>query len=199
MLTVKTFVFNQVYENTYLIYDETKEAAIIDCGALDPSERAELSDFITKNELKLKHLLNTHLHLDHTFGNPYILDNYGIKPKYNIEDEEMPYKQGYVKTDCYIGDGDEIRFGNTVLKVITTPGHSPGGLSFYCEAAKCVFTGDTLFHLSIGRTDLWRGNYGVLLDSIKSKLFTLPEDTVVYPGHEETSTIGEEKMENPYF
>ncbi|MDR1763081.1 MAG: MBL fold metallo-hydrolase [Dysgonamonadaceae bacterium] len=198
MLNIKIFVVNQVRENTYLIWDETREAAIIDCGAYYDEEKTEIVKFIKDNNLTLKRILNTHLHFDHIMGNAFLFKTYGIKPEYNAEDEEMPFKSGHVKAEHYLSDGDEIRFGNTVLKAIATPGHSPGSLSFYCADAGCVFTGDALFHLDIGRTDLWKGDYEELLRSIRTRLFALPETTVVYPGHEESSTIGVEKRENPH-
>jgi glyoxylase-like metal-dependent hydrolase (beta-lactamase superfamily II) len=206
MLQVKIFVFNPVMENTYLLYDETKEAAIIDCGAMTSEERKELSDFIKEKKLTLKHLLNTHLHFDHVLGNKFIYDNYGLKPQYSAADEPMQKNMTRVSKihydpvlgGHYLNEYDQITFGNTTLTVLQTPGHSPGGLSFYSEKDHYVFTGDTLFHSDIGRTDLWGGNQAELIDSIKKKLLTLPGDTVVYPGHEESSTIEEEKLYNPY-
>jgi glyoxylase-like metal-dependent hydrolase (beta-lactamase superfamily II) len=194
-------------ENTYLLYDETKEAVIIDCGAFTNRENEELSDFIRENELILKHLLNTHLHFDHILGNQFIFETYGLKPEYNKADEPLLQQNRRmlfiryepIFANHFLNDGDEISFGNTTLKALSTPGHSPGSLSFYSEKDGCVFTGDALFHLEIGRTDLWGGNYPELIRSIKNKLLTLPEDTVVYPGHEESSTVGEEKTHNPHF
>jgi glyoxylase-like metal-dependent hydrolase (beta-lactamase superfamily II) len=211
MLQIKVFVFNLIQENTYLLYDETKEAVIIDCGAYLDSEKKHLSYFIRENGLQLKHVLNTHLHFDHTLGNSYLYETYGLKPEYSPKDEAMPgLKEGIVRfgfstfkydpvfAEQYIEDKANIVFGNTRLKALATPGHSPGSLSFYSEKDACVFTGDALFRLNIGRTDLWKGNYEELIHSIKTKLFTLPDNTVVYPGHEEISTIGEEKQHNPY-
>jgi glyoxylase-like metal-dependent hydrolase (beta-lactamase superfamily II) len=206
MLQIKVFVFNPVMENTYLLYDETKEATIIDCGAMKDDEKKKLSDFIKENGLVLKHLLNTHLHFDHLLGNHFIYETYGLEPKYNKADEPMlqkgttfsPIRFEPVFAGHYLENGDEIAFGKTILKALSTPGHSPGSLSFYSAKNGCVFTGDALFHLDIGRTDLWGGNHHELIDSIRKNLLTLPEDTVVYPGHEEPSTIGEEKLHNPH-
>jgi glyoxylase-like metal-dependent hydrolase (beta-lactamase superfamily II) len=206
-LQIKVFVFNPVQENTYLLFDETHEAVIIDCGAVSEAEKKQLAAFIEKNGLTIKHLLNTHLHFDHVLGNRYIYDTLGLKPEYNSADEPLlqggsrfsPIKLDSVPAGRFLNDGDEITFGNTSLKALATPGHSPGSLSFYSPPNACVFTGDALFHLDIGRTDLWEGNQKQLLESIRKKLFTLPDDTVVYPGHEEPSTIGEEKRENPHF
>jgi glyoxylase-like metal-dependent hydrolase (beta-lactamase superfamily II) len=210
MLQIKIFVFNPVRENTYLLYDETKEAVIIDCGAYSGDEKKQLSDFIREKGLTLKHVLNTHLHFDHILGNSFLYKTYGLKPEYNPADEAMPgLKEGIVKfgfstfgydTVCaeyFIEDKDIISFGNTRMEALSTPGHSPGSLSFYFENDACVFTGDALFRFDIGRTDLWKGNYEKLVYSIKTKLFTLPDNTVAYPGHGEASTIGEEKQYNP--
>ncbi|MDR2691251.1 MAG: MBL fold metallo-hydrolase [Dysgonamonadaceae bacterium] len=211
MLRIKVFVFNPVRENTYLLYDRTKEAVIIDCGACIGNEKKQLSDFIHEQGLTLKHVLNTHLHFDHVLGNKFLYETYGLKPEYHLADEAMPgLKDGIVdfesftcKYDAvfaeqYIEDKGLISFGDSCLEALSTPGHSPGSLSFYSEKDACVFTGDALFRFGIGRTDLWGGNYEELIQSIKNKLFALPGNTVVYPGHAEASTIGEEKTHNPY-
>jgi glyoxylase-like metal-dependent hydrolase (beta-lactamase superfamily II) len=205
MLQIKVFVFNPVMENTYLLYDETKEAVIIDCGASAANEKKQLSDFITEKKLVLKHLLNTHLHFDHVLGNRFISETYGLKPEYNQADEPLLLNSAYspirfdpVLAEHFLQKNDEITFGHTRLIALPTPGHSPGSLSFYSEKDDCVFTGDALFHLDIGRTDLWGGNHRELIDSIRNNLLTLPDDTVVYPGHEEPSTIGEERLDNPH-
>lgn len=206
MLQIKIFAVNPVRENTYLLYDETKEAVIIDCGAYTGDEKKQMSDFIREKGLALKHVLNTHLHFDHILGNKFLYETYGLKPEYNQADEAMPgFKEGVVKfgvstfeydtvfAEHYIEDKEIISFGNTRMEALATPGHSPGSLSFYSEKDACVFTGDALFRFGIGRTDLWEGNYEKLIHSIKTKLLTLPDNTVVYPGHEETSTVGEER------
>jgi len=211
MLKIKVFVFNPVQENTYLLYDETKEAVIIDCGAYSDSEKKQLSDFISEKGLTLKHVLNTHLHFDHILGNDYLYETYGLKPEYNPKDEEMPgLKEGLIKfgfttfkckfvlAEQYLEDKSIISFGNTRLEAIATPGHSPGSLSFYSKKDACVFTGDTLFKFDIGRTDLWGGNYDELIHSIDTKLYELPGETVIYPGHGETSEICEEIEYNAY-
>jgi glyoxylase-like metal-dependent hydrolase (beta-lactamase superfamily II) len=211
MLKIKTFVFNPVRENTYLLYDETKEAVIIDCGAYTDDEKRQLSDFIREKGLALQHVLNTHLHFDHILGNGFLYETYGLKPEYHPADEAMPgLKEGIVKfgfatfkydtvlAERYIEDKEIISFGNTRLEALLTPGHSPGSLSFYSEKDACVFTGDALFRFDIGRTDLWAGNFEELIKSIKTKILTLPDDTVVYPGHEETSIIREEIKYNPH-
>ncbi|MDR0733329.1 MAG: MBL fold metallo-hydrolase [Dysgonamonadaceae bacterium] len=211
MLQIKVFVFNPVRENTYLLYDETKEAVIIDCGADSHDEKKQLSDFIREKGLALTHVLNTHLHFDHILGNGFLYETYGLKPEYNRADEAMPgLKEGVVKfgrtifkyepvfAERYIDDKETVAFGASRLEALLTPGHSPGSLSFYSEKDACVFTGDALFRSSIGRTDLWEGNHETLVQSIKTKLFNLPDNTIVYPGHAEPSTIGAEKQYNHY-
>jgi len=210
MLKVKVFVFNPVMENTYLLYDETKEAAIIDCGASDGNEQKQLANFIKDNDLKLKRLLNTHLHFDHVLGNGFIHETYGLNPEYHKTEEAVfglkklnalfaPVKFKQIEAGHYIEHEEEIVFGNTKLKALFTPGHTMGGLSYYSEKDGCVFTGDTLFQHDIGRTDLPGGNHRELIESINNQLFTLPDSTVVYPGHEEPTTIEEEKLNNPHF
>ena len=209
-MKIKIFQFNQVCVNTYLISDETNEAAIIDCGASYEREYKQLTDYITENNLNLKLLLNTHLHFDHVLGNQFIYEKYGLKPQYNEREDAMPslmtqsaafgLSLNYepVKAEHFIESGDIIRFGNTSLKALLTPGHSPGGLSFYSEENKCVFTGDTLFKYDIGRTDLWGGDEKTLLNAIRTQLISLPDETIVYPGHGPASTIKDEKQNNPY-
>ncbi|MDR1373318.1 MAG: MBL fold metallo-hydrolase [Dysgonamonadaceae bacterium] len=208
MFQIKTFIFNPIRVNTYILYDETKEAAIVDCGAYSDKEKQRLHDFITENSLTVKLVLNTHLHFDHILGNQFLFNTFGLKPMYGEADEKMPglgsggmflpIKTTHVYAEKYICDGDEIRFGNSILKALATPGHSPGSISFYSEENNCVFTGDALFHHSIGRTDLWEGNFTELVNSIKTRLLTLPDRTAVFPGHEEQTSIYEEKQGNPY-
>ena len=209
-MQIKVFEFNPVSVNTYLIYDETKEAALIDCGVSSKKEQEELTEYIHSHGLKIRRLLNTHLHFDHVLGNRFIYDTYGVKPQYHEADDSMPSLRmqagmfGFpilyepIGAERFIGDGDIVSFGNTALIALLTPGHSPGSLSFYDEKDRCVFTGDALFQHDIGRTDLWGGNEAVLLNSIRTKLLTLPDDTTVYPGHGPSSTILEEKQQNPY-
>ena len=207
---LKTFVFNMVEENTYLIYDDKKNAILIDCGAYTSDEQSTLVDFIESNELRLKHVLNTHLHFDHIMGNHFIYEQYGLRPEYNEKEESMPgmkeemelsyygIKFKPVRAEHYIHENDEIVVGNIRLEAILTPGHSPGSLSFYSKENHCVFTGDALFQHSIGRTDLWGGNQQQLVSSIQKKLLTLPDNTIVYPGHGPSTIIGNEKKYNPY-
>ena len=210
MLKIKVFVFNPIMENTYLLFDETQEAALIDCGASNEEERKQVTDFIKKNNLSLKRLLNTHLHYDHVLGNEFIYETYGLKPEYHRAEESMwgvkkinvmfsPVKYKPIDAERFIEHEEEIIFGNTQLTALLTPGHSSGGLCFYSEKDECVFTGDTLFHHEIGRTDLPGGSHKKIIQSIQNYLFTLPYSTVVYPGHAQPTTIEEEKLHNPYF
>jgi len=210
MLQIKKFEFNLISENTYVLYDETKEAVIIDCGANSPEEKNSLKDFISQNQLIVKHLLNTHLHFDHAFGNNFIYETYGLTPEYHRLEEQLPNVQKQAtafglkveedsyKTIKYLEEDDIISFGNTELKAILVPGHSPASLCFYSENNGVVFTGDVLFEEGIGRSDLWGGNHRQLVAGIKNKLLTLPEDTIVYPGHGPETTIKHEKKNNPY-
>lgn len=209
-MKIKIFQFNPVCVNAYLIYDETKEAALIDCGASNDKEYKILEEYIEKNNLNLKFLLNTHLHFDHVLGNHYIFEKYNLKPQYHEIEESMPGLRAQssafglglnyepVKADHFIKEKDIIKFGNLELIALLTPGHSPGSLSFYNKENNCVFTGDALFQHSIGRTDLWGGDEDVLINSIRTQLLSLPENTIVYSGHGPSSTIKEEKYNNPY-
>ncbi|BEG98523.1 MBL fold metallo-hydrolase [Bacteroides sedimenti] len=211
-MRIKRFEFNMFPVNCYILSDETNEAVIIDPGCFYEEEKQALKNFINNNGLIIKHLLNTHLHLDHIFGNPFMLHEFGIKAEANKADEfwlEQAPKQsrmfGFelkeepVPLGKYICDGDIISFGNTKLEAIHVPGHSPGSLVFYCKEENCMFSGDVLFQGSIGRADLARGNFDDLLENICSRLFVLPNETVVYPGHGAPTTIGTEKTENPFF
>ncbi len=211
MLKVKQFEFNMFGENTYVVYDtDTLEAAVVDPGMLSAEDRKTFDDYITLKNLKLIQIINTHMHLDHCFGANYIRDKYGVKVAANSGDAKLGRELNMqfhafggrgelcgVDIDINLVDGDSVEIGRGRLLVIQTPGHSPGGICFYCPEAKFVLTGDTLFHRSIGRTDLEGGNSQQLYDSIHRKLFVLPEDTRVFPGHMGPTTIGEEKKYNP--
>ena len=211
-MKIKTFEFNMFPVNCYVIWDDTKEAAIIDPGCFYDEEKLKLKDFIIDKGLTVKHLLNTHLHLDHIFGNPFVLQEFGLSAEAHQADEfwieEAPkqsrmfgfqLKEAPVPLGKYLHDGDLIQFGNTTLEAIHVPGHSPGSLVYYSKADSCLFSGDVLFQGSIGRADLAGGNFDELIDNICSRLFVLPNDTVVYPGHGAPTTIGAEKADNPFF
>jgi len=211
-MNIKIFTFNPFQENTYVLFDETNEAIIIDAGCLFAEEKQELKQFFETNSLKLKRVLNTHLHLDHQFGNKFLFEAFGIAPEAHKEDEFLiEYFPVQARTygfenageaqalRSYLGDNEKIKFGNSELSAIHVPGHSPGSLVYCSEKDGVLFTGDVLFLESIGRTDLAGGNHDLLLKSIREKLFSLPDSTVVYPGHGNSTTIGHEKAHNPYF
>lgn len=208
----QSFTFNPVQENTYLLWDEqTLEAAIVDAGAWDRQEEQSLAGSIEALGLKLKYVLQTHAHFDHTFGLPFVHRTYGLKPVFH-KDEADVYRQmpsmaarfglnmggGMPAIGQLLSDGDELLLGTTAVRLIHTPGHTPGSSVFYIPDAGLLFSGDTLFRESIGRTDLPGGSYEDELDSIKNKLFCLPDDTVVLTGHGPSTTIGWEKQNNPY-
>ena len=210
-MTIKTFTFNPFQENTYLLFDETKEAVLIDAGCITETEKLTLKRFIDENGLTLKRLINTHLHLDHQFGNKFVADTFGLLPEANQQDEFLlanvvaqarsfgfSVEEEAQALGAYINEGDEIKFGNCSLKAIHVPGHSPGSLAFYSEKEGVVFAGDVLFRNSIGRTDLPYGDYATLILSITKKLLPLPDSTVVYCGHGPSTTIGSEKSSNLY-
>ncbi|MBR6142331.1 MAG: MBL fold metallo-hydrolase [Bacteroidaceae bacterium] len=206
----QTFTFNPVQENTYLLWDETTlEAAIIDVGTWNRQEEQLLEGNIKAHGLKLKYALQTHGHFDHTFGLPFIYRTYGIKPIFHV-DEEDTYRQmpqmaaqfgltivgAMPPIERLLNDGAGLSLGATAIRLIHTPGHTPGSASYYIPDAQLLLSGDTLFWQSIGRTDLPGGDMEAELDSIKNKLFRLPDDTVVLPGHGPATTIGYEKQHN---
>lgn len=211
MLTIQRFECNMLQENCYIISDETKECVICDCGAYYPAERAAIVDYIRDNGLTPVHLLSTHGHIDHNFGNNTIFDEFGLKPEVHKEDQhlmDMLAKQAETLVGItldyamppvgkYFGDGDEITFGSHRLKVIETPGHSKGSVFFYCPEEAIALSGDTLFRNSIGRTDYLGGSMFQIIQSLRM-ICQLPDNTVVYPGHGPQTTIGTELSSNPY-
>ena len=210
MLTVQSFTFNPVQENTYIIYNENKDCCIIDPGCYFASEEKELTDFKSANGLKPVLLLNTHCHLDHIFGNRFIQKQYGLTLHlHELEKAVLDYgptsgQQWQMPFDNYDGElkyikeGEKINLGNDVLDILFTPGHSPGHVSFYSKDNKFVISGDVLFQGSVGRTDLPGGDFTTLEQSILTKLYTLPEDVIVYPGHGPSTTIADEMKTNPF-
>ena len=210
-MTIKTFIFNPFQENTYLLFDETKEAVLVDAGCITDAEKQLLKRFIEENGLTLKRLISTHLHLDHQFGNKFIFNTFGLKPEACVEDEYLlenvvaqarsfgfAVEEEAQPLGAYIVENQEIMFGNSSLKAIHVPGHSPGSIAFYSEKDGFLLVGDVLFRGSIGRTDLPKGDYATLILSITKKLLPLPDSTVVYSGHGPATTIGYEKINNPY-
>lgn len=210
MLFIKNFVFNPFQENTYVLYDETKECAIVDPGCYEVDEKAELLDFIASEGLKVKALLNTHCHVDHVLGNSFVKEKFNVGLQIHAKDEPTlkavkVYSSNYgfhqydeASPDHYLQEGDTVTVGNQKLSVLFVPGHSPGHVAFYHPGDKILIGGDVLFYNSIGRTDLPGGNFDTLIDSIHKKLFTLPDDVTVYPGHGPETTIGFEKKTNPF-
>ncbi|HBE40245.1 MAG TPA: MBL fold hydrolase [Bacteroidales bacterium] len=210
-MQIHRLVFSPIEINTYILADDDNKCAIIDCGCYTAEEFRRFTDFLEQKKLEPVLLLNTHCHLDHIFGNGRFLEKYNIGPYchrldeinrknavkqamfFGLRMEEPPDPAGY------IDDGQTIFFGPVEIKALHVPGHSPGSLAYYFEKEDIVFTGDALFANSIGRTDLPGGDYNTLINSIRTKLFTLPAETVVYPGHYGTTTIGEEMKSNPYF
>ncbi len=211
MTTIKTFTFNPFQVNTYIIYDETMECIIVDAASTDTHEEAEIESFISANNLKPVLLLSTHTHVDHIPGNSFIIDKYNIP--YKIHEEGLQFlrsAKGYAlgfgfplenvaMPTGYIKDNETIRFGNTSIKVLYTPGHANGSVCLYDNANNYVIVGDVLFNGSIGRSDFPTGNHDLLIQSINEKLFTLPDNTKVYCGHGPSTTIGNEKRNNPFF
>ena len=212
-MKIKKFEFNMFPVNCYLLIDEdTKEAVVIDAGCFYDEEKQMLKNYIDSHSLSLKHVLNTHLHLDHLFGNPFLFKEYGLRPEAGQQDEfwlaqvsshsrmfGFRYDEEQPALGRYICHGDKINFGNIELEAIHVPGHSPGSMVYYCRKENCLFSGDVLFQGSIGRADLAGGNFDELREGICSHLFVLPEDTKVYPGHGHSTTIGYEKKNNPFF
>lgn len=209
-MTIKTFTFSPFQENTYVVSDETNEAVLIDAGCYTVQEQQVLKQYIEQNGLTLVRVINTHLHLDHHFGNKFIYDTYKIKPEAGEEDEFMIkgfqnmalfYRLSVGEAQPlgkYIVDNEVIEFGNSSFVAIHAPGHSPGSMMFYSEKEGVLFSGDVLFQGSIGRTDLPNGDHATLIKSLTDKVLPLPDSTIVYSGHGAITTIGEEKKSNPY-
>lgn len=210
MIHVASFTFNPFQENTYILYDETKECIIIDPGCYTENERKQLKAFITKENLKPVRLINTHCHLDHICGNAFIAKEYNLKLEAHegekvVLDASVSHGQmyGFVfepspAIEIYLKEGEKITFGKSELSILYTPGHSPASISFYSAKDNFVIAGDVLFFMGIGRTDLPGGSHQTLLDSIRRELFTLPDATEVYNGHGQKTTVGFEKANNPF-
>lgn len=212
-MEIRIFNFNAIQVNTFLLYDETKEAVLIDPGMGDERERASLKSFIEDNDLKIKYIIATHPHIDHVlgcgwcvkqFGAPLLMNEegknvyrhavaYGVAFNMQCEKEDFP------PADRNISDGETIVFGNQCLEILETPGHCAGSVSLYHRAAGLLFVGDLIFQGSIGRTDLPTGSSAALMESIQSKILPLPDDTIIYPGHGPSTTLSMEKSCNPYF
>jgi hydroxyacylglutathione hydrolase len=210
MITVKSFTFNEFQENTYILFDETKECVIIDPGCYKPSEQQELVQYIKSNDLKPVTLLNTHCHIDHVLGNSFVSEYFKLN-LYMHEGELFTYNDtrrwtallGIAPLDIpehtiFVTEKDTITFGNSELNIAFTPGHSIASISFYNLSQKFAIVGDVLFLESVGRTDLPGGNHQTLIHTIQSVLFAWPDDMTIYSGHGNPTTIGHERQFNPF-
>lgn len=210
MISIEKFIFSPFAENTYILYDETDDCIIIDPGCYEPREENLLADFINFKKLNPVKQIFTHCHVDHIFGANFIFKTYNLKPEIhkaalpflvNGHEHGRMYRFEMVKVvepGSFIAEGDKIEFGNSELVVVYTPGHADGSVCFINHPQKFVITGDVLFRDSIGRTDFPTGDFDLLMETIQTKLFTLGDDFVVYSGHGEETTIGYEKLNNPF-
>lgn len=211
MIQLDKLVFNSFQVNTYLLYDETGECIIVDPACYEKEEEVVLANYITTHKLKPVLHINTHCHIDHILGMPFVRNKFGIISRAH-EKEQKLLNNGHIMgevfgfhvdefpaLDKHLADSEKITFGNSEIIALHVPGHSEGSLAFYAEKEAFVITGDALFEGSIGRTDLPGGNYDQLISSIKNKLFSLPGDTTVWPGHGASSSIQKEIETNPFF
>lgn len=210
MITIKTFVFNPFLLNSYVLSDETAEALLVDPACNGQKEENRLAEFLEANHLKPVRNINTHCHVDHVLGNDFIERKYSLLPECHQAGIPFILRAGDIAATfgirlsriphpvSFFEDGDLIRWGNSVLKVLYTPGHADGSICLYNEEQGFVLSGDVLFRDSVGRTDFPTGDLDLLMKSIREKLFTLPDDTIVYPGHGQETTIGYEKRNNPF-
>ncbi len=210
MFQIKIFTFSPIQENTYVLYNENKEAIIIDPGCYFSAEEETLKAFLSDNQLTPVLLLNTHCHLDHVFGNNWVHKQYGLELHFHPDDEKMlQYAPesgkmwgmeftNYSGPFHYLSEYQTITLGDDSLTIFHTPGHSPGSVSFYCAKQQFIISGDVLFKESVGRTDLPGGSFDVLANSIRTKLFVLPGNTTVYSGHGDPTSIQHEKDNNPF-
>lgn len=212
MLRISQFVFNMFGVNTYVVYDEdSREAIVVDPGMINEEEKKALDDFITKNKFTITGIVNTHLHLDHSFGVNHVKTLYSTKLMGGSADSPLgasipdqaarfglPNLASEVTIDVNLRHGDKVQIGKQNLEVIEVPGHSPGSIALYSPEQKFVIVGDALFERSIGRTDLPGGNHRQLVDAIKAHLLTLPDDVTVFSGHGNPTTIGQERLHNPF-
>ena len=212
MITIKRFTCNMLAENCYVVSDDTNEAVIIDCGVMYEDEGTAIIQYIRDNNLNPLHLLCTHGHFDHCMGNGAIYKEFHLKPEVHHEDQYLMENMAQQTADIlgvalpmevppvgkYLSDSDVITFGNHTLHILHTPGHTLGGVTYYCKEEGIAFSGDTLFRMSIGRTDFEGGSYEQIVHSLQDVLAKLPADTKVYPGHGPETTIADEIRYNPY-
>ena len=210
-MKVKSFTFNQFQENTFVVYDKTKECLIIDPGCYSENERTELRTFIMSEGLKPVKLINTHCHIDHVLGNKFVSELWDLELYMHKEDLPVLKNvkdisgffgfENYEKSPSpkhFLAQGDTLNFGDSSFDILFTPGHAPGHICLLSKKDEIIIAGDVLFNGSIGRTDLPGGDYDTLIESIKTKLLPLDENTIVYCGHGRSTSIGKEKMNNPF-
>ena len=209
-MRVHTFVFNPFYENTYVLYDDSRAAVIIDPGCYEGYEQQELIQFIKDTNLKPVAVWNTHCHIDHVLGNAFCKRQFQIPLLVPIGEKAVldavpAYSSNYgfqkyepAEVDQWIDAPSTLSFGNTELEVILAPGHAPGHVMYYHKPTAQLLAGDVIFKESIGRTDLPGGDFVTLEKSIKTVVYTLPENVVIFPGHGPTTTVGHEKQFNPF-
>lgn len=210
MFQIKPFIFNFASENTYLLFNENKNAWLIDPGNMNEHETQVISSFITENGLKIQKILLTHAHIDHVLGLQWAFDTYKVPVTMHQDDKEVldmfqvngmrfGFELDHIHVDIeFVNEGDELDFDGEKFKIYHVPGHSPGSVVYHNEARKFMISGDVLFEGSIGRTDLYKGNYEQLINGIKTKLFILDDETQVFSGHGNATTIGFEKQHNPF-
>lgn len=210
MLHVESFTFNPFSENTYLIYNDEKEAFLIDPGNMPDAETKVLADFIKTKDLKIQNILLTHAHIDHIIGLQWAFDEFKVPVLVHLDEVEILEKAPFTAKNYgfffpafkgeiqNIKEGDQLNLGSDTLEIFDVPGHSPGSVAFYNKENEFVISGDALFMMSIGRTDLYKGDYDQLITSIKTRLLTLPESTKVFSGHGESTTVGFEKAHNSF-
>ena len=210
-MKLKSFTFNQFYENTFIVSDSTNDCIIVDPGCYSNDEKNILKKYIEDNNLNTVKLINTHCHIDHILGNKFVAKTWGINLETHQNDiellensSEIARLYGFIdyekspSTTQFLNEGDVVKFGNSKLKILYTPGHAPGHISLYSKEEKFIISGDVLFNNSIGRTDLPGGDFNVLIESIKTKILCLDDDTVVYCGHGPATTVGYERVNNPF-
>ena len=210
-MKLKSFTFNQFYENTFIVSDSTNNCIIVDPGCYSNDEKNILKKYIEDNNLNPVKLINTHCHIDHILGNKFVANTWGLNLETHQNDiellensSEIARLYGFIdyekspSTTQFLNEGDIVEFGNSKLKILYTPGHAPGHISLYSKEEKFIISGDVLFNNSIGRTDLPGGDFNVLIESIKTKILCLDDDTVVYCGHGPATTVGYERVNNPF-
>ena len=210
MISIEKFVFNDFQVNTYILSDETKECLVVDPGCFTHREKNDLTEYCSKKKLNPVKIINTHCHVDHILGNAFIFKSYNIptaahKDEQYLLDGVVEYGQmfGFMverppDIDEYLENNSMVKFGKSKLDILHVPGHSRGSIALYSSDQKFIIAGDVLFNGGIGRTDLHGGNYDTLINSIKTRILTLPGDVIVYPGHGPSTSVIAETDTNPF-